>query len=84
MMSHAKLSIHLPSRHLANSIAKALQPELDQTGARASVSLRLHDKNIELKFHARDTTTLRAIMNSYIRMISACTRVAKTIDELKG
>jgi len=83
MASKAIIALRLSSHRMADSIAKSIKPELGQTGNKARVKLRVTGKCLELKFHARDTTTLRAIVNSYLRMISACMRAITTIDKLK-
>jgi tRNA threonylcarbamoyladenosine modification (KEOPS) complex Pcc1 subunit len=83
MVCQARITLRLSSRRLIEAIAKSLHPELDgQVDAKAHASLKVHGKCLELKFHARDTTSLRAILNSYLRMVSACVRVARVLDEL--
>ena len=83
MVCQAKITFHFSSRRLTESIAKSLHPELDgQLDARSHATLRVSGKRLELRFRARDTTSLRAILNSYLRIIGACVRVAKVLDEL--
>jgi len=83
MVCRAKITLHLSSRRLIEAIAKSLRPELGgRVDTKAHASLKVDGKRLELKFHARDTTSLRAILNSYLRMISACVRVARVLDDL--
>jgi tRNA threonylcarbamoyladenosine modification (KEOPS) complex Pcc1 subunit len=84
MVARARLTLHLPSRRTSDSIARSLQPELSETGDKAHVKLIVHGRALELKFHAKDTISLRAIVTSYLRMISACLRSIKTIDEMNA
>jgi tRNA threonylcarbamoyladenosine modification (KEOPS) complex Pcc1 subunit len=81
MPASAKLSIQINSRRLADAIAKSLSPEIDHpAGAKARVRVQVKEKRLELIFLARDTTALRATMNSYIRMIGACLKVTEAIE----
>ena len=81
MPARAKLSVQVKSRRLADAIAKSLGPEVDHpSGSKAHVSIKLNQRTLELKFLARDSSALRAVMNSYLRMISACLKVAEAIE----
>jgi tRNA threonylcarbamoyladenosine modification (KEOPS) complex Pcc1 subunit len=81
MPAHAKLSVHVRSRRLADAIARSLRPEVDHpVGSKARVAIRVDQKILELKFLAKDTTALRAVMNSYLRIISACLKVTEAIE----
>lgn len=81
MRAHAKLSVQVRSRRLAGAIARSLRPEVDHpAGWKARVTIRVDQKTLELKFVARDTTALRAVMNSYLRIISACLNVTEGIE----
>lgn len=82
-MTRARLLLNLRSRRMADSIAKSLEPELiHPAGAKARARMKINRNSLELMFQARDTTALRAIMNSYLRMIGACIRVTETISKL--
>jgi tRNA threonylcarbamoyladenosine modification (KEOPS) complex Pcc1 subunit len=80
MAASAKLSIQLNSRRLADSIAKSLSPEVNQAGSKSRVRVRVEQRKLELTFLARDSTALRATMNSYLRMIGACLKVTEEIE----
>jgi tRNA threonylcarbamoyladenosine modification (KEOPS) complex Pcc1 subunit len=81
MPVHAKLSVQVRSRRVADAIARSLRPEVDHpAGWKARVTVRVDQKILELKFLARDTTALRAVMNSYLRIISACLKVTEAIE----
>ena len=81
MAARARLTVKTQSHRLANAIAKSLGPEVDHpAGSKARVSVRVDERTLELRFLARDATSLRAVMNSYLRMIGACLRVTKAIE----
>jgi len=81
--ARAHLSIKLNSRRLAVSIAKSLRPEMDHpAGSKTQVKVRVELRQLELTFLARDTNALRATMNSYLRMLSACLEVADAIEKI--
>jgi len=68
---------------MADSIAKSLGPELSYpAGSKAGARLKIKRNNLELTFQARDTTALRAIMNSYLRMMKACIAVTEDVLQL--
>jgi tRNA threonylcarbamoyladenosine modification (KEOPS) complex Pcc1 subunit len=82
-VASAKLLLNFRSHRMANSIAKSLEPELSHpAGSKARARMRISRNELEVRFQARDTTALRAIINSYLRMIGACIRVTETISEL--
>jgi len=83
MSATAKLSIMLNSRRVAASIARSLSPETNHSaGSKSRVRISVGQKKLELTFIARDATALRAIMNSYLRMIRACLRVTEAIENI--
>jgi tRNA threonylcarbamoyladenosine modification (KEOPS) complex Pcc1 subunit len=82
-VARARLLLNLKSHRMADSIAKSLEPELSHpAGSKARAHMKIKRNNLELRFQARDTTALRAIMNSYLRMIKACISVTETILQL--
>ncbi|MEI8004436.1 MAG: KEOPS complex subunit Pcc1 [Methanothrix sp.] len=54
-------------RH-AEEIYQALAPELEDDLHRSSVSLCLEDGSIRLKIRGEDTVSLRAALNTWIRL----------------
>ena len=79
----AQLSIKLNSRRLAVAIARSLRPEMDHpAGSKTQVKVRVELRQLELTFLARDTNALRATMNSYLRMLAACLKVADAIEKI--
>ena len=81
MPAHGKLSVEIKSRRLADAIAESLGPEANHpAGSKARVSIGVDQRTLELKFLARDAAALRAVMNSYLRMIGACMKVTEAIE----
>jgi len=56
------------SRH-AGEIYQALAPELDDELHRSNVKLGLEDGSIRLKIRGEDTVSLRAALNTWIRLV---------------
>jgi len=84
MPATGKLVIQVSSPRLANAIASSLSPEIDHPAAsKARVNVRVVRRKLELTFHARDATALRAIMNSYLRMIGACLKVTEAVENIR-
>ena len=53
----------------AGEIYQALLPELDDELHRSNVSLGLEDGSIRLKIRGDDTVSLRAALNTWIRLV---------------
>ena len=53
----------------AGEIYQALVPELDDELHRSNVKLRLEDSSIRLKIRGEDTVSLRAALNTWIRLV---------------
>jgi len=53
----------------AGEVYQALVPELDDELHRSNVSLGLEDGSIRLKIRGEDTVSLRAALNTWIRLV---------------
>jgi KEOPS complex subunit Pcc1 len=53
----------------AGEIYQALLPELDDELHRSNVSMGLEDGSIRLKIRGDDTVSLRAALNTWIRLV---------------
>jgi len=78
----ASLRVPLPSAELAEAALKALRPEAERPPSdRFSVSLRLEGTVLVVEVAARDTSSLRAALNSYISwlraLMDACLAVSR-------
>lgn len=63
----------------AECVAGALEPERAFREDRAKVSLLAERGSLVLKIDARDDTSLRAAVNSYIRLIDASHRCLEVL-----
>lgn len=80
----ARLRIVLQSKREANAILDGLSPELQHPAgekARALVSAR--GKSLVLRFEANNSTALRAIMSSYLRLLAASLSVCDNLIKLE-
>lgn len=80
----ATFSVSLHTAKEAEAIADGLRPEVFQplpmkVGARITVSGR----KLNLQFQARDTTSLRAIVSSHMRMLAAAINVSNSLLRLE-
>ncbi len=55
----------------------ALRPEASRPLPRTKISMRLADGDLLLEVRARDTSSLRAALNSYLRWASTALEVMK-------
>jgi len=77
--AEAEVSILLRSRKQLNAIAAALAPEASHpAGKKSTASIMLRGKQLKIVFRSRDSPSLRAIMNSYLRMLRATTTVCES------
>jgi tRNA threonylcarbamoyladenosine modification (KEOPS) complex Pcc1 subunit len=66
------------------AIAQALSPELSHpAGEKSAARLAKQGKALKLSFVARDSSSLRAIMSSYLRMLAATLNVSMYLLELE-
>lgn len=63
----------------AKIIAESLDPEIKNKIPKTKVDVRLLDKQFFLNIEAKDTSSLRAASNSYLRWINTALNVKKTV-----
>ena len=74
----------MPTEQIAVIIAKALQPETATSQAFGSrVDINTIANRLQLTFETNRTSTIRAVINSYLRWIMMITRSIKTLKEEK-
>lgn len=67
------------------AIAEALRPEiLHPAGEKAQASVTKRGKMLKLQFKARDSSALRAIMTSYLRLLAVAVNVSKSLRQLEN
>ena len=82
--AEASVRVSFRSKEQMKAIAQALSPELSHpSGEKAEARLIKRGGLLTLKFVARDSSSLRAIMSSYLRMIAAALNVSASLLELE-
>jgi tRNA threonylcarbamoyladenosine modification (KEOPS) complex Pcc1 subunit len=79
---NAKASILIPvaSKNTLLSLFRVLQPEISVLGReRARVIIRRKRRSLQLEFFAKDAIALRAVMNSFLRLISASIAIIRIV-----
>lgn len=78
-MKKACFIFNFDTKKEAEIIAEALNPEIKNKIPKTNVEVTLEDKKFILKIQARDTSSLRAACNSYLRWINTALSVKKTV-----
>ena len=78
-MRHAKFIFVFDSEEEARIISGSLKPEVKHKIPKTDVELSVSKKELFLKIRARDTSSLRAACNSYLRWINTAINVKKTV-----
>jgi len=81
----AVLRIEFPSEKRATVVLNALRPETKVSPTqRSRVEVKREGRNLTFFFEARDTTALRASINSYTRWVMAIEDVLSETESAKG
>lgn len=81
MKAHAVIRLDFPSQNQSKIVLEALKPETRTSATyRSRVHIEGKGNNLTISFEARDTSALRAAINSYLRMTSAVIDVIKFIE----
>jgi len=76
----ATIRVRLTSEKHVEIVFKALEPETRSSPSRRSRTfLEKEDNTLLLRFEARDTTALRAALNSYLRWINLVVSVMESV-----
>jgi len=82
--AEARISVTFRSKQQMEAIAQALSPEMAHpAGEKAEARLAKRGSVMTLRFAARDSSSLRAIMSSYLRMLAATLNVSASLLELE-
>ena len=82
--AHALIRVGVRSKRQATAIADALRPEAAHpTGNKASARIVTKGRALVIGLEAKDATTLRAIMNSYLRMLAASINALFQLEQLQ-
>lgn len=83
MKAKAVLRLKFPSKESLEIVYGALMPEVEKPATtRSKASLKIEGDFLVLSVEARDTVALRAALNAYLRWISACTTLLRTLENL--
>ena len=70
MKAHALIRLNFSSEKQLKAVLGALKPETEtSTTSRSKVDMKTENQTLVLEFRAKDTSALRAAMNSYLRLI---------------
>jgi len=80
--AEAEVRVLLRSRREITAAAAALTPEAKHpTGKKAQVEVQVRGNMLKVRIRARDSSTLRAVMTSYLRMLKAISNVLAPLVE---
>jgi tRNA threonylcarbamoyladenosine modification (KEOPS) complex Pcc1 subunit len=83
--AYAILRITLKSKRQINALYSALKPELmHPAGKKAQATILTRGRTLKLVFQAKDSSTLRAIFSSYLRMLAASLKVSDALIEMES
>jgi KEOPS complex subunit Pcc1 len=78
MKAQAVIRLNFSSEKQLNVVLGALKPETETSATpRSKVHMKTEDQTLILEFRAKDTSALRASMNSYLRLIGVAMNLQK-------
>jgi KEOPS complex subunit Pcc1 len=84
MKRSATIHLELSSETFVETLLKALLPETKKPAtSRSKVSIRSEGKKLIMKVEARDTSALRATLNSYLRWAAVVRDTLETAAKLE-
>ena len=82
MRANATVLLDFPSEKHAEIVFRALAPEIEvSVTSRSKVHVVRKGNCLTLSFETRDTSALRAAINSYLRFIQLAKAVTETIEK---
>jgi len=82
MKAQAVIRLNFSSEKQLEAVLGALRPETETSATpRSKVHMKTEDQSLILEFRARDTSALRASMNSYLRLIGVAMKLQKFTEE---
>ncbi len=82
MKAQARIHLDFSSEEQLKVVIAALKPEtMTPLTRRSKVQMKRGKRSLTLNFEARDTSALRAAINSYLRLASMAIDVQKLIQE---
>ena len=81
MKAQAVVKLNFPSEKQLQIVLQALKPETETPSSnRSKVQMKSEAKSLVLNFITKDTSALRASMNSYLRLINVAINLKKFGD----
>ena len=81
MKAQAVVKLNFPSEKQLQIVLQALKPETETPSSnRSKVEMKSEGKSLVLNFVTKDTSALRASMNSYLRLIDVAINLKKFGD----
>ena len=78
MKAQAAVRLNFSSEKQLQVVLQALKPETETSStSRSEVQLKTENQSLILEFRAKDTSALRAAMNSYLRLIGVAMNLQK-------
>jgi tRNA threonylcarbamoyladenosine modification (KEOPS) complex Pcc1 subunit len=78
MKAQAVVRLKFSSEKQLKAVLQALRPETETSStSRSKVHMKTEDQSLILEFKAKDTSALRAAMNSYLRLIGVAMNLQK-------
>lgn len=78
MKAHVIVRLKFSSEKQLKIVLGALKPETETSATRRSkVHMKTEDERLVLEFRAKDTSALRAAINSYLRLIGVAMNLQK-------
>jgi len=83
--AEAEIRVQLRSRRELRAAAAALAPETTHpAGKRAEVRIQVRGNMLKVNIEAHDSSALRAVMTSYLRMLKAISNVFASLAGLES
>jgi len=81
MKAQAVVRLNFFSDKQLQAVLQALKPETETSStSRSKVNLKTEGQGLILEFNAKDTSALRAAMNSYLRLIVVAMNLQKFVE----
>jgi tRNA threonylcarbamoyladenosine modification (KEOPS) complex Pcc1 subunit len=78
MKAQSVVRLNFSSKKQLQVVLQALKPETETSSTpRSKVYIKIEDHTLILDFRAKDTSALRAAMNSYLRLITVAMNLKK-------
>jgi tRNA threonylcarbamoyladenosine modification (KEOPS) complex Pcc1 subunit len=82
MKAQAVIRLNFSSEKQLKVVLGALRPETETSSTpRSKVHMKTEDQSLILEFRTKDTSALRASMNSYLRLIGVAMNLQKLTEE---